>query len=404
MSVTGDAPVLSNVLLINGQPGDTNPCSAAEMTRVTVRKGEKMLLRIVNAALNTMMFMGIAKHKMRVVAIDALYTKPFETDYIVADPGQTIDVLLTAEGDCGNSYYMVAHAYWSRHDNTFENTTATALFHYSCVSENISHPQTLLAALPEAHDELKGEHFFRSLRSLDSAEYPSTVPQDPMDENLLYVEMPGLIPCDPNITCGGIAGERIFAAINNVSFDLPEVSILEAYYFGVPGVFATDFPDAPAVKFNYTDTSTDVLPTEVATKVKLLKFNASVQLVVQASGIFGGESHNFHLHGHDFYVVGRGYGNFDAQKDPKSFNLVDPPRQNTFNLPLNGWAAIRFLAENPGVWFFHCHLDYHMSIGMSMAFITLDGRARGQRMLPPPKDFPMCRRIKETGNAVTYQL
>jgi hypothetical protein len=38
------------------------------------------------------------------------------------------------------------------------------------------------------------------------------------------------------------------------------------------------------------------------------------------------------------YVVGKGFGIFDKEKDPLSYNLVDPPYENT----IYGWAAIRF--------------------------------------------------------------
>jgi hypothetical protein len=55
-----------------------------------------------------------------------------------------------------------------------------------------------------------------------------------------------------------------------------------------------------------------------------------------------------HLHGFAFYAVGRGFGNFDESTDPATYNLVDPPRQNTVSVPAGGWAAIRFRATNPG--------------------------------------------------------
>jgi len=33
-----------------------------------------------------------------------------------------------------------------------------------------------------------------------------------------------------------------------------------------------------------------------------------------------------------------------------------------------GWTAIRFVANNPGLWAFHCHIDWHMTIGMATVF------------------------------------
>ncbi|KAE9444705.1 hypothetical protein C3L33_23397, partial [Rhododendron williamsianum] len=47
---------------------------------------------------------------MTVVAVDACYTNPMVADTIVIGPGQTIDVLLTADQPLA-SYYMAAHSY-----------------------------------------------------------------------------------------------------------------------------------------------------------------------------------------------------------------------------------------------------------------------------------------------------
>ncbi|KAK1263101.1 Laccase-4 [Acorus gramineus] len=38
-------------------------------------------------------------------------------------------------------------------------------------------------------------------------------------------------------------------------------------------------------------------------------------------------------------------------KDPLRFNLVEPVERNTIGVPSGGWVAIRFIADNPGEWF-----------------------------------------------------
>jgi laccase len=45
-------------------------------------------------------------------------------------------------------------------------------------------------------------------------------------------------------------------------------------------------------------------------------------------------------------VVGWGSGNFDPNNDPSRYNLVDPLKETTVEVPHNGWAAIRFRADN----------------------------------------------------------
>ncbi|KAH1239950.1 Laccase-17 [Glycine max] len=124
------------------------------------------------------------------------------------------------------------------------------------------------------------------------------------------------------------------------------------------------------------------------TMVVVLPFNTSVELVVQDTSILGAESHPLHLHGFNFFVVGQGFGNYDPKKDPENFNLVDPIERNTVGVPSGGWVAIRFLADNPGVWFMHCHLEVHTSWGLKMAWFVLDGKLPNQKLFPPPTDLP----------------
>lgn len=52
-----------------------------------------------------------------------------------------------------------------------------------------------------------------------------------------------------------------------------------------------------------------------------------------------------HLHGHKFWVLGSGHGDFPysaIQHVPRSWvNLDDPPYRDTVELPPSGWAVIR---------------------------------------------------------------
>ncbi|KAI5312732.1 hypothetical protein L3X38_041906 [Prunus dulcis] len=76
--------------------------------------------------------------------------------------------------------------------------------------------------------------------------------------------------------------------------------------------------------------------------------------------------------------------------DPLNYNLIDPPLRNTVAVPISGWAAIRFHANNQGVWFLHCHLEHHLTWGMNTVFIVKDGKNKKERLLPPPPRMPTC--------------
>lgn len=139
------------------------------------------------------------------------------------------------------------------------------------------------------------------------------------------------------------------ASINNISFEMPTIDILGAYYRGINGVYTNDFPSIPPYFFNFTGSniSSFQIP-DSGTKVKVLKYNTTVELVYQGTGLVAPESHPMHLHGYNFYVVGSGSGNYNETLHTPGYNLVDPPEMNTVAVPKNGWVAVRFKADNPG--------------------------------------------------------
>ncbi|KAJ6385101.1 hypothetical protein OIU77_028327 [Salix suchowensis] len=171
---------------------------------------------------------------------------------------------------------------------------------------------------------------------------------------------------------------------------MPKIALLQAHVFNISGVFTDDFPANPPTPFNYTGTQPTNFQTENGTKLYRLGYNNTVQLVLQDTGMLTPENHPVHLHGFNFFEVGRGVGNFDPNKDPKKFNLVDPVERNTIGVPAGGWTAIRFIADNPGVWFMHCHLEIHTTWGLKMAFVVDNGKGPNESVLPPPPDLPKC--------------
>jgi hypothetical protein len=92
------------------------------------------------------------------------------------------------------------------------------------------------------------------------------------------------------------------------------------------------------------------------------------------------EMHPWHLHGYAFYVIGMGDGVFDEATDPDTYNLVNPIRRDTFTLLPNGWTAIRFRADNVGVWPFHCTIPPHLVMGMETLLVVSPDKLDA----PPP--------------------
>ncbi|KAG5603013.1 hypothetical protein H5410_034383 [Solanum commersonii] len=397
--VTGAGPNVSDSYTINGLPGPLYNCSAKDTFKLKVKPGKTYMLRIINAALNDDLFFRIANHTMAVVEADALYVKPFETDIIVITPGQTTNVLLkTHHNPQQTTFVMVARPYFTG-QGTFDNSTIAGILMYDddhhnsppSSSNNISIKNLPIPTLPPINSTSFVSNFTNKFRALASVKFPANVPRN-VDKHFFFTVGLGSNPCPKNQTCQGPNNSSKFAAsVNNVSMILPNTALLQSYFFKKSnGVYTSDFPSVPLVSFNYTGTSPNNTNVSNGTKVVVLPFNTSVEVVMQDTSILGAESHPLHLHGYNFYVVGQGFGNFDPKNDPANYNLVDPVERNTVGVPSGGWVAIRFLADNPGVWLMHCHFDVHLSWGLRMAWIVLDGKLPNQKLLPPPADLPMC--------------
>ncbi|XP_039116538.1 laccase-11-like [Dioscorea cayenensis subsp. rotundata] len=379
-SKLGLPPNISDAHTINGKPGPLFPCSDKHTYALEVEHGKTYLLRIINAALNDELFFAIAGHNITVVEIDAVYCKPFTTDAILITPGQTTNVLLHANQAPGR-YFMGARPFMDA-PIIVDNKTAIAILQYKGVPTTVL---PLLPNLPKPNDTTFALNYAQKLKSLNAPQYPAKVPLT-IDRHLFYTIGLGINPC---ATC--LNGTKLIASLNNITFVMPKIGLLQAHYFNIKNVFRLDFPDKPKTTFNFTGAPlTANLGTSQGTRLSKLAFNTTVELVLQDTSLLSVESHPFHLHGYNFFVVGQGIGNFDANTDPAKFNLFDPPERNTVGVPTGGWTAIRFRADNPGVWFMHCHLEVHTTWGLKMAFVVENGDGPEQSMLPPPKDLPPC--------------
>ncbi|KAK8491059.1 hypothetical protein V6N11_047104 [Hibiscus sabdariffa] len=367
---TGLPPNISDAHTINGRPGPVPNCSI---------DGISFGLYIILFRVRSESFLSIGKPEKRVgnqlayknnvnhltelyhlVNADA-YTLHVETGktYLLRVPRTNPTALLKADQGIGK--YLIAISPFMDTIVAVDNRTGLGYLRYN---RTLAFTPTTLVSIPSVNATPVTSVFSDSLRSLNSKEYPANVPLT-VDHSLFFTIGVGINPC---ATC--INGNRVVASINNVSFVMPTEALLQAHYYGINGVFTDDFPGKPLMPFNYTGTPPSNLQTNNGTKVYRLAYNATVQLVIQGNIIIAPESHPTHLHGLNFFVVGRGVGNFDPGKDPSKFNLVDPVEH--------------------GVWFFHCHLEVHTTWGLKMAFLVENGEDPNESIEPPPSDLPKC--------------
>ncbi|OQU87864.1 laccase-6 [Sorghum bicolor] len=396
-TVAANASV-ADAYTINGRPGDSYSCETAakRIEKFEVRGNSTYLLRIINAALNTAFFFRVAGHTFTVVAADASYTTRYETDVIVVAPGQTVDALMAADASPGR-YYMAISSYQSAvplRPGSYNSNITTAVVEYIGAASG-GKQQQALPEMPEQNDTATANRFYTSLTALVRPGR-RTVPLA-VDTRMFVTVGLGFSSCDQ-------ASCPVVASMNNQSFKLPDpeaMSMLDARYRNTPGgVYTRDFPDQPPVAFDYTNETNRLLlggvaaallfPGEASTKVRTLAYNATVEMVLQNTALVGRESHPMHLHGFNFFVLAQGFGNYDdgGTAGERQFNLVNPQERNTIAVPTGGWAVIRFVADNPGMWFMHCHIDAHLTIGLAMVFEVEDGPST--KLPAPPPDLPQC--------------
>ncbi|XP_072151653.1 laccase-15-like [Setaria viridis] len=349
---------------MNGKFGDLYNCSGAKKDGyvLNVEPGKTYLLRIINAVLVSEYYLKIAGHKFTVVATDANYVNPYTTDIIAIAPGETIDALVVADAPPGG-YYITALESPKGPPPIARIpkfvTRGTVWYSTGHVSSNGTAPP-VATEMPDQHDTMPSFYFHGNLTSLNDTQRP-LVPER-ADESLFITVGLGSI-CRRGQSCkrSGSKESIIVATMNNISFQLPDTTmpLLEAHYYHTGDMdVLQELPDRLPMVFNFTDRGLipwgpkegQLEPTSRGSLARRFRHGAVVDIVFQGTAVMQSDSNPMHLHGHDMFVLAQGIGNYDAARDVAKYNLVDPPVRNSVLVPRIGWAAIRFVAENPGAY------------------------------------------------------
>lgn len=97
---------------------------------------------------------------------------------------------------------------------------------------------------------------------------------------------------------------------------------------------------------------------------------------------FDDGNHPLHLHGYKYFILAQGHGYPPMKSTLESLtreniqplydqlDLSNPLRRDTASVEAFGWILLRFVADNPGAWAFHCHVSWHSEAGLLMQFLT----------------------------------
>lgn len=351
-------------LLINGRgrfdcstpgiPADvcnaTNPeCSPYSMTVVP---GKTYRLRIGSLTSLSALSFEIEGHNLTVVEADGHAVEPFVVQNLYIYSGETYSVLVKADKDPKRNYWISTKVVSRK--NTTQN--GLAIFNYYP-----NHPRRNPPTIPPAgpHWDDVAPRIAQSVAIKSHRDFIHTPPQK-SDRVIVMLN-----------TQNRING-NVRWSVNNVSFTLPHTPYLVSLKHNLLHTFDQSPPPDGYDSENYDIFS---VPKNVnatsSNSIYRLQFNTTIDVILQNANtmnINNSETHPWHLHGHDFWILGYGNGKFNISSDPAKYNLVNPIMKNTVPIHPYGWTALRFRADNPGVWLFHCHIESHFFMGMGVVF------------------------------------
>jgi iron transport multicopper oxidase len=110
----------------------------------------------------------------------------------------------------------------------------------------------------------------------------------------------------------------------------------------------------------------------------VLKYNDVIEIVLINND---NGHHPWHLHGHAFQVIARSPSN--TPYDPAAIVAPKSPmRRDTIHVHAGGYVVLRYKANNPGIFLFHCHIEWHMEAGLVATMIEAPERLAQTQSIP----------------------
>ncbi|KAK7920872.1 hypothetical protein PG985_008894, partial [Apiospora marii] len=345
---TGAEPVPNNALF-----------NETQNLKVPVRPGKTYLVRMANIGAFAGQYVWFEGHNMTIVEVDGVYTQPAEAEMIYITAAQRYSFLLTAKNETGANY-------------AFSGSMDTTLF--DAIPDDLNWNVTGWLVYDDAKPlpepaVIEGDDF----NAFDDMELV------PFDNQTLLGEPDQTIQFD--VIMDNLGDGANYAFFNNITYTAPKVPTL--YTALTSGELAND----ATVYGEFTNSH-------------VLQKDQIIQIVV--NNLDSGR-HPFHLHGHQFQAIHRSAadeGTFDDTNATMTDFPKIPMRRDTLSLEPNGNLVLRFKADNPGVWIFHCHLEWHVASGLIATFVESPKQLQETIKLPQDHlDVCAAGHVPVSGNA-----
>ena len=291
-------------------------------------------LNFISAASSKAVVVSVDQHPMWVYAVDGVYIKPQPADTLFLYNGERYSAMVRLNQTPGDYTIRIAN--------------------------NL--PDQLISGFATLSYE-NGVHTNGSIPYINYAGINMSTAVQALDETLLvpYNEPPPAATADATyiLNLGRFGANWKWSMNNETSYNL------------------TQDNNAPLLFNPY---STDALNPDYTIRTKN---NTWVDIIMQVNLAPENPAqppHPVHKHSNKAYAIGSGNGVFNyssvaqAMKYiPQSFNLETPSLRDSFVTPAilfePAWIAIRYLVQNPGAFFLHCHIQTHLSGGMALTIM-----------------------------------
>ncbi|KAF7796438.1 hypothetical protein EIP86_007615 [Pleurotus ostreatoroseus] len=324
-------PPTADATLINGL-GRYAGGPASPLSVITVEHGKRYRMRLVSISCDPNFTFSIDNHDMTFIEVDGVNHQPVTANAVQVFAGQRYSFILNANQPVGN--------YWVRSlAGTQPNQPKLVGFDGGINSAILRYK-----GAPAQDPKTQQQANVNLLQETDL--HPLVDPAAPGKP------FPGgadkAIPL--NLTLD-VATKTFF--INNATYNPPNLPVLLQILSGAK-------------------TAQELLPPGA---VYTLPKNSVIELTINPGTALGGP-HPFHLHGHTFSVI--------RSANSTHNNYVNPVRRDVVSIGTdpNQGVTIRFTTDNPGPWFFHCHIDWHLQAGLAVVMAEDVGDVKAVNPVP----------------------
>lgn len=345
-------PPSGDNILINGT--NQNAKGGGSYNKVTIKKGKKYRLRLINISVDNNIRVSLDNHMMQVMTSDFIPIKPYYTEWLLIAIGQRYDVVINANQTAGN--------YW------FRANVAT-----DCLSANKNNARaiwsydTITAGTPTSNSYTQPSVCTEPTNLAPYWKQPvptGSFANKPMNVNFTRAK---LYENGDTLTVWAINTSSI-----NVAWENPTISYLMDGNTSYPNKLNV-VPTVNEGAWNYwlIQAVQGLAPVPHPMRKSLRNLPSTNAMLTNLPD----------LHGHDYFVIGQGRGVYDPSTAVLNWNT--PPRRDTATLPGGGWLAIAFPSNNPGTWLLHCHIAWHISEGLGMQFLEMPDKIT----YPPTEEY-----------------